>query len=123
MLLAQADITSKNERKVKRYLRNYETLKERLVAVEESDQLRNWQPPVNGTDIMQTFDLKPSRNVGVIKDALREAVLDGEVKNEFEAAYEYVLAKGKELGLEVVKRLEESNLEVKKEKKAWKQKH
>lgn len=118
MLLAQADITSKNERKVKRYLRNYETLKERLVAVEESDQLRNWQPPVNGTDIMQTFDLKPSRSVGVIKDALREAVLDGVVKNEFAAAYEFVLAKGKELGLEMVKKLEESNLEVKKEKKA-----
>ncbi|MEZ4933604.1 MAG: HD domain-containing protein [Saprospiraceae bacterium] len=108
MLLAQADITSKNEKKVKRYLRNYETLKVRLAEVEETDRLRNWQPPVNGTDIMETFGIHPSRNVGIIKNALREAILDGEVKNTFEEGYRFVLEKGEELGLEVVNKLSES---------------
>lgn len=108
MLLAQADITSKNEKKVKRYLRNYETLKVRLAEVEETDRLRNWQPPVNGTDIMETFGIHPSRNVGIIKNALREAILDGEVKNSFEEGYRFVLEKGEELGLEVVNKLSES---------------
>ena len=115
MLLAQADITSKNEKKVKRYLRNYETLKERLIEVEEADHLRNWQPPVNGTDIMETFNIPPSRNVGVIKNALREAILDGVVKNDFAAAYEFVLETGKSLGLHVVRRLDASILEEKAE--------
>ena len=113
MLLAQADITSKNEKKVRRYLNNYETLKQRLIEVEESDRLRNWQPPVNGTDIMETFGIPPSRSVGIIKNALREAVLDGEVKNNFEEAYQFVLEKGKELGLEVVRVLKESIKEEK----------
>ena len=113
MLLAQADITSKNEKKVKRYLRNYETLKERLVEVEQADHLRNWQPPVNGTDIMETFGISPSRNVGTIKNALREAILDGDVKNNFTEAYAFVLETGKGLGLEVVQVLEESMIEEK----------
>ncbi len=113
MLLAQADITSKNEKKVKRYLRNYETLKVRLTEVEETDRLRNWQPPVNGTDIMETFGINPSKKVGVIKNALREAILDGDVKNSFAEAYQFVLEKGKELGLEVVRHLEESMVEEK----------
>lgn len=117
MLLAQADITSKNEKKVKRYLKNYETLKVRLAEVEETDRLRNWQPPVNGTDIMETFGIHPSRNVGIIKNALREAILDGEVKNTFEEGYRFVLEKGKELGLEVVRTLEESIAEEKEKEK------
>ncbi len=113
MLLAQADITSKNEKKVRRYLRNYETLKQRLVEVEQSDQLRNWQPPVNGTDIMETFGIPPSRNVGIIKNALREAVLDGEVKNSFMEAYQFVLEMGKKLGLDVERVLSKSIKEEK----------
>ncbi len=112
MMLAQADITSKNERKVKRYLRNYEELKIRLQEVEESDRLRNWQPPVTGLDIMETFGIAPSREVGIIKNAIREAILDGDVANKFEPAYQFMLNKGNELGLEVVRELEASIKEV-----------
>lgn len=108
MILAEADITSKNERKVKRYLRNYQFLRQRLIEVEESDKLRNWQPPVTGLDIMATFGIGPSRQVGIIKNAIREAILDGDVPNQFAPAYEMMMEKGKEMGLEVVKVLEES---------------
>jgi putative nucleotidyltransferase with HDIG domain len=115
MILAEADITSKNERKVKRYLRNYEFLRQRLIEVEESDRLRNWQPPVTGLDIMATFDIEPSRQVGVIKNAIREAILDGDVPDHFAEAYAFMLEKGKEQGLEPVKILEESIREEKEE--------
>ena len=111
MLLAGADITSKNDSKVKRYLANYEFLRERLVAVEDSDRMRNWQPPVSGIDIMNTFGIPPSREVGTIKNAIREAILEGEVKNSFEDAYQLMLDKGKELGLQVQRILTESTVE------------
>jgi putative nucleotidyltransferase with HDIG domain len=102
MLLCNADITSKNKAKVRRYLQNFELVRERLQAVEESDHIRNWQPPVTGELIMQTFDLKPSREVGIIKDAIRNGILDGLIANTYEAAFNFMLEKGAELGLKPV---------------------
>ncbi len=99
MLLCAADITSKNQNKVKRYLQGFEFVKVRLQEVEEKDNIRNWQPPITGEMIMQIFNITPSKQVGIIKDAIREAILDGVIPNEHDAAYDFMLKEAAQLGL------------------------
>ena len=102
MLLCKADITTKNEYKVKKYRQNFELVQQKLKDVEERDQLRNWQPPITGNDIMQLFGLKEGREVGIIKNQIREAILEGEIPNTYEAALQFTITKGHEIGLKVV---------------------
>ncbi|HYF29854.1 MAG TPA: HD domain-containing protein [Chitinophagaceae bacterium] len=105
MLLCEADITSKNKQKVKRYLDNFKMVRLRMEAVEASDRIRTWQPPITGEIIMETFGIRPCKAVGDIKTAVKDAILDGEIPNNYDAAYEYMLQKGKELNLTVQRTL------------------
>ncbi len=99
MLLCNADITSKNEFKVKKFRKNFELVTEKLKAVEEKDRVRNFQPPVDGEIIMNAFQIKPCNEIGIIKSRIKEAILEGEINNNFEEAFEYMKKIGKELNL------------------------
>jgi hypothetical protein len=99
MILCECDNTSKNPYKVQKFKKNLKNLKQKFEEIEEKDKLRNFQPPISGEVIMQTFDLKPSKLVGEIKTAIREAIIEGEIPNEYDAAYNFMIKYGKSIGL------------------------
>ena len=99
MTLCDADITSKNERKVRKYLNNFKLVRKKLKEIEEKDHIRNFQPPVNGEEIMNLFALSAGKEIGILKNAIKDAILDGTIKNEKKEALAFIIAKAKELNL------------------------
>ena len=99
MILCDADITSKNPKKVAKYLNNFQLVRKKLKEVEEKDHIRNWQPPINGDEIMTFFGIKEGKEIGIIKNAIKEAILDGEIKNEKKEAMQFMIKKGAEFSL------------------------
>jgi len=110
MTLCEADITSKNPETVKRHLSNFQKVREKMIELEQRDSIRNFQPPISGDDVQKAFDIKPCREIGVIKNHLKDAILDGLISNDFDAAWDLMSKKGKELGLEVKVSKEELKL-------------
>ena len=100
MTLCEADITTKNPVRFKKYHNNFKNVRKKIVEVEERDHIRNFQPPVSGEIIMETFNLKPCREIGIIKETIKEAILEGVIPNDYDAAYQLMLKEGKRLGLE-----------------------
>ncbi len=100
MTHCEADITTKNVKKLRRYLANFKKVRQKIKEVEERDRIRNFQPPISGELIMKTFNLQPCREIGTIKEAVKNAILEGEIKNDYEEAYQFMLEKGTEMGLE-----------------------
>ena len=100
MTLCEADITTKNPKKFKRYHQNFELVRDKIKEVEERDRVRNFQPPVSGEEIMKAFNLKPCKEIGQIKEAIKEAILDGKIPNEHQASYDFMIEKGQQLGLQ-----------------------
>ena len=102
MTLCEADITTKNPSKFKKYHKNFEIVRKKIVEVEERDHVRNFQPPISGEEIMAIFNLQPSREIGVLKEAVKEAILEGDIPNEYQAAYDFVIKRAEKMGLKKV---------------------